>query len=214
MPIVSRRKWLVLTALAMEAKAIAAELGPNSADQHVCIRVIGIRAVRFDRGELSRFDGVILAGLAGGLDPALGIGDVVCDAPAQQPWLDLSLRHGRILTTDHLVATVQEKERLFRETGCLAVDMEGAIVRGTAESAGKPLLNIRGISDTASQCVPQRMVNWVDEVGRARPGRVTADLVGHPLLIASMIRLGRQSRIAMRRVAVAVREVVQSPATF
>ncbi|MGD0541145.1 MAG: hypothetical protein ABSB33_06490, partial [Tepidisphaeraceae bacterium] len=123
----------------MEAKAIAAELGRTPADQDVCIRVIGIRAVRFDRGGLSQYDGIILAGLAGGLDPALGIGDVVCDAPAQKPWLDLPLRRGRIYTTDHLVATVEEKERLFRETGCLAVDMEGAIVRGAAESADRPL---------------------------------------------------------------------------
>ncbi|MGD0542090.1 MAG: hypothetical protein ABSB33_11275, partial [Tepidisphaeraceae bacterium] len=64
------------------------------------------------------------------------------------------------------------------------------------------------------QSVPQRMMNWIDEVGQARPGRVTADLIAHPLLIASMIRLGKQSRLAVRRVAVAVREVVQITVAF
>ena len=203
---------MVLTALTMEAKAIAAELGWTPADQDVCIQVIGLRAGRFDRGGLGQFDGVILAGLAGGLDPALGVGDVVCDATREKPWGDLPLRRGKIYTADHLLATAIEKARLFRETGCLAVDMEGGIVRAAAESAGIPLLNIRAISDTAGQSVPQRMVNWVDDVGRARPGRVTADLIAHPLLIASMIRLGKQSRFAVRRLAEAVRQVVQSPA--
>ncbi len=208
--IVSRRKWLILTALSMEAKAIAGEIGWKPGDVDVSIAVIGIRGGRFDRSGLSGFDGVILAGLAGGLDPMLRIGDVVCEGPAEKPWEDLPLRRGKIYTADHLVATAIEKERLFRETGCLAVDMEGEIVRAAAESAGVPFLHIRGISDSAGQSVPERLVNWVDDVGQARAGRVTADLIAHPLLIPSMIRLGKQSRFAVRRVAEAVRGVVQS----
>jgi hypothetical protein len=208
--IVKRRKWLILTALTMEAKAIGAELGWTPANESVCIRVIGIKAERLDRGGLSGFEGVILAGLGGGLDPSLGIGDVVCEGTLP----DLPLRRGRIFSADHLVATTLEKERLFRETGCLVVDMEGAIVRGVAELAGIPFLHIRAISDAAGQNVPERMLNWIDEVGRSRPSRVTGDLIAHPLLIPSMIRLGRQSRLAARRLAEVVRQVVQNPVSF
>jgi hypothetical protein len=208
--IVSRHKWLILTALSMEAKAIAAEIGWKPGDAGVSMAVIGIKGARFDRGELSGSEGVILAGLAGGLDPRLGVGDVVCDGSVQECGMDLTLRRGKIYTADHLVATADEKARLFRETGCAAVDMEGAIVKGAAELAGIPFLHIRAISDAAGQNVPERMMRWVNDVGEARAGRVAADLAAHPLLIPSMIRLGRQSRVAVWSVAKAVRVVVQS----
>ena len=198
----------------MEGKAIGGELGWTPADEDVCIQVIGIKAGRLDRGGLSGFEGIILAGLAGALDPALRIGDVVCDGTGERAWPDLTIKRGKIYTADHLVATVEEKERLFRETGCLAVDMEGELVRKGAESAGIPFLHIRAISDLARQNVPERMLNWIDDVGRARPSRVTGDLIAHPLMIPSMIRLGRQSRLAVRRLAEFVRLVVQSPVSF
>jgi len=69
-------KWLILTALAMEAKAITA------ACPQATVRVIGIRASRFDDSMLAGATGIILAGLAGGLDPQLKAGDVVIGARA------------------------------------------------------------------------------------------------------------------------------------
>lgn len=118
-----QRKWLVLTALSMESKAIAAELGKEAPDVHPGphLEVIGIGAKRLTPAMLEGFDTVILAGLAEALDPTLAVGEIVIDRPSD---------HGKIHTSDHLVATVAEKQRLFRETGCLAVDMEGRIVRG------------------------------------------------------------------------------------
>jgi hypothetical protein len=211
---VSRRKWLILTALAMEEKAIAAELGVILGKWDVSVRVIGIRGGRFDRAGLDQFENVVLAGIAGALDPSLAVGDVVCDGVSEKALEGVPLRRGKIYTAEKLISTAEEKARLFKETGCMAVDMEGAIVRAAVEPLGIPFLHIRAISDLASQDVSERMMNWVDDVGNARPGRVAADLIAHPSLVPGMIRLGRQSNVAVRRVADIVRQVVQSPAGF
>jgi adenosylhomocysteine nucleosidase len=216
---VSQRKWLILTALAMEANEIASELGGIDIIRDVpaglgvpalALHVAGIRAVRINRDLLGLFDSILLAGLGGALDPSLKIGDIVVDST--DPASDLpspGFRGGKIHTSDHLISDVAEKERLFRETGSIAVDMEGSSVRALAESAGIPFLHVRAVSDTSGDVIPARMMKWVDDVGEPRMSKVTADLAFHPQLIPAMIRLGNNSRIAARKLAQAVRQIVR-----
>jgi adenosylhomocysteine nucleosidase len=215
---VIRRKWLVLTALSMEAKAIEAELG-GSLDQ-VGMQSIGIRAEQFKREMLDGFDGMILAGLAGALDPSLKIGDVVVDlgagpdSEALPGYRERGIRLGRIFSADHLIGTAAEKGALFKTTGCLAVEMEGEVVRAAAESAGVRMIHVRAVSDTADQQVPVWVMNCIDGTGRARPGSVIGGLARHPLQWAALVRLGRQTRLAAARMAAAVRWIVQSGGDF
>jgi adenosylhomocysteine nucleosidase len=208
---VIQRKWLILTALALEARAVAAELG--AAAQDVSIQVIGIGASRLSRDLPEQISGIILAGLAGGLDPTLLVGETVFDGP---PTADsssaelLAFRGGKIYASDHLVSTVEEKQRLFRETGCLAVDMESGFVRTLAESAGLPLLHIRSISDTADEPLPPEMLDWIDDVGQPRLSKVAGSLALHPMQIPTLIRLARNTRLAAGRMAHAVCRIVQT----
>jgi adenosylhomocysteine nucleosidase len=200
---VNQCKWLILTALTMEAKAISSAIPALPDDTELC--VVGIGAKKLTTEHCSRCTGgIILAGLAGGLDPALRVGDVVVDQPQSGPWPILPFRHGRVHTSEHLITTSTEKSELFRQTGCLVVDMESAIVRRFAETSGLPLLTIRAISDSADDALPERLLGWVDEFGRPRLGRVSRDLAGHPLQIPALIRLGRRSHRAARQMAYAV----------
>jgi hypothetical protein len=223
----NRRKWLILTALEMEAQAISSELGGRAAFSDapvplavpdVSLHLIGIKAVRI-RPELFRqFDVILLAGLGGALDPTLSIGDIVIDTtdpnipspgtPGEGQGEGLPFRHGKILTSDHMISTIAEKALRFRETGCIAVDMEAAIVRPHSQSAGVPLLHIRAISDTAADALSERMTDWINDVGVPRMAQVTADLAFHPHLIPAMIRIGNNSRIAARRLAQAVHQIL------
>jgi adenosylhomocysteine nucleosidase len=212
--IVKQRKWLVLTALAMEGKAIARALGGKTESEDVCVRVIGLGGVRLNRDPLDGFERIMLAGLGGALDPSLAIGDIVCEGMEEGPWPGLTVRVGKIYTADHLVDTFQEKERLFRETGCLAVEMEGLIVRRAVESTGATFVHIRAISDLAGQNGPKRMAGWIDEVGQPLVTRAIGDLIRHPTIAPSMIRLGMQSNAAVKRLGEIVRQVVGSPAGF
>jgi purine-nucleoside phosphorylase len=185
----------------MEAKAITAELGEAMASQRISVRVIGIRAKKLRRDLLVGTSGIILAGLAGALDPALAIGDIVVDSAS--PPLPRFPR-GKFYSADHLAVTVAEKQRLFRDTGCVAVEMESAIVRALTESMHLPMLHVRAISDAADQTLPPRMMKWIDDVGKPRLAELLADLAVHPRQIPAMIRLGKNSRLALRRLTQAV----------
>jgi hypothetical protein len=99
---------------------------------------------------------------------------------------------------------------LFVETGCAAVDMEGAIVRRLAESAGLPMLHIRAISDSAAEALPERMVNWIDDLGEPQFPRIAADMLRYPSQISTMMRLGKNSRLALNKLVPAVGQIVQS----
>ncbi len=190
----------------MEAKAITAELGEMMALQQVSLRVIGIRAKNLNRDLLAGSSGIILAGLAGALDPALAVGDIIVDSAS--PPLSHFPR-GKFYATDHLGATPADKQRLFRETGCAAVDMESDVVRALTESIHLPMLHVRAISDVADDAVPEHMMDWIDTVGRLRAPKLLADLALHPHQIPAMIRLGKNSRLALRRLTQAIGVILQ-----
>jgi adenosylhomocysteine nucleosidase len=202
----SNFNWLILMALAIEERAIKAALGHTSG---VVFRTIGIKAARLGSDLPDACDGIILAGLAGGLNPNLAVGDVIIDTSANWPIKHPSLRPGRIYTANHLVATTSEKQQLFHVTACDAVDMEGTIVRQWAESARVPMLHVRAISDSAAQSIPRNLLNWIDPVGKPRPARIAANLALHPAQIPVMIRLGKHSRLALANLAAAMRRIVQ-----
>jgi nucleoside phosphorylase len=235
------RNWVVLTALAMEAKAIASELARTPVVEGMGPHVIGIQARRWDSGLLKNAEGIILAGLGGALDSDLAIGDVVVEslnfplfpspgtpgegqgeglsaAPKNAPHPNplpayrergmRGIRGGRIFTADHLIADVAEKQKLFSETGCLAVDMEGGVIREFAERAGLPMLHIRAVSDLAGEALPEGMADWVDDVGEPRMGKVAAEVAFRPYLIPALMRLQKNSRLALEHLATVVRDVI------
>lgn len=237
MACMTRRNWLILTALAMEARAIAPALSPpatgspgkgggsrnpsshstESATGEVHLQVIGIGAKILDPGIFSGFDRVILAGLGGALDPSLSIGDVVVDAsagiipspdtPAERTGGGL-FRAGKIFASPHLITSVNEKQRIFRESGCVAVDMESGIVRRHCQAAGKELIHIRAISDRADEALPERMATWVDEVGEPKMAKVSADLMFRPGLVPVLMRLQSNSKLALKNLAGVIKLVV------
>src|SRR5207244_3544619 len=121
-------------------------------------------------------------------------------------------RRGKIITRSSIVSSPQEKAALFRETGALAVDMENAIVREIFARAGVPVVGVRAISDTAGQGLDPRVLQMMDDQGRARPIFIAASVLKRPTSIVSLVRLGKASKLAASNLGRAVREIVQSPA--
>src|SRR5580658_2318006 len=122
-------KWFVFTALTLEGRAIARALGvplapigqptflPGASSNEKLLvaelHIIGIRAVRLVPAICAGTAGIILAGLAGALDPALRIGDIVISQePQGGPWPDLPYRQGRIHCVDRPVLTPEAKSAL------------------------------------------------------------------------------------------------------
>jgi hypothetical protein len=101
-------------------------------------------------------------------------------------------------------ATPQEKADLFRATGCAAVDMESGPVRELAAGLGVPLIILRAISDAADESLDPLICSFVTADGRTSVGRVLLTLLRHPGLLPSLLRLQRNSALAMSKLAEAL----------
>jgi hypothetical protein len=199
---------LILTALRNEAKAIAGAI-PGWQCRNLTFLTIGIRAVRLpDLTSLGPLRCIILAGLAGALDPSLQIGDVICDGDASFPWSTGSLRRGSIHSSAEIVRTPEEKKRLFAETHAAAVDMEQSIVKAAVLPLAVPFIGIRSISDTAEDVLDPMILSWIDEVGSPRPVPIARDLLLRPRSWRMARRLARDSKRALATLGDAVAAIV------
>ena len=163
-------------------------------------------------------DLVLSAGLAGALDPALAAGDAIlaetviaadgrrydADGAALAAAAHAlagagSVRTGRLAGADAPVTSSAAKRRLHEESGARAVDMESHAVAAAAAEAGLPFLALRVVADPASQAIPPAALAGMRADGTVRPWPLVRAMLTRPTLWAGMLRLGRQSRVARRR---------------
>jgi adenosylhomocysteine nucleosidase len=160
---------------------------------------------------------VLSAGFSGAIVPGLNVGDLIlADALAdadgvswQTTWpVGSSLhRRGRLLTTTSLVGRPEQKRRLGRQSGAIAVDMETAVVARTCAAAGVPFGVLRVISDDVDTPLSEALLAVLGD-GRVRPGRLAAAILRRPFLLAELMRLGWHTRKAARRLAAALDELL------
>jgi hypothetical protein len=202
-------KLLILTALQFEAAAIARRI---PAGDMAGLKVIGpAGATLTGVTGVERSGGIIMAGLAGALDPTLSVGDIVVDQESTLPVPGKSWRRGKFHTASEVIGTAAQKRALFAATGALVVEMENAVVRAFASGQGLPFLGIRAVSDHADEPLDPAVLRWVNPGGGLRPGRLAAELCLRPWKIAALWRLGRHSRLAVNKLAQAVSEIVRAP---
>src|SRR5262249_61039775 len=82
-------------------------------------------------------------------------------------------RAGTLVTVEEIVATPEQKARLWVETGALACDMESAPILEWAAKRGFRAAVVRGVSDRASRGVSADLAAIVEPDGRGRPTRAT-----------------------------------------
>jgi len=108
---------------------------------------------------------------------------------------------GKLLGADRIVLDATEKAALYRQTGADAVDMESHRVARVAAEAGLRVLAMRAIGDPADRGLPALSANAISEDGRPRIGPVILGLLRRPSDIASLLRLKRDTDVALRTLA-------------
>jgi Phosphorylase superfamily len=206
------RKPFVITALELEARFIPAELEGRGLAYG--LETAGLRCTRLPTDLGTRpISCLIMAGIAGALDPSLKVGDVVMDDAAgligASSSGSVSIIRGGIHTSNQFIADPGRKAELFRSTGALAVEMEHAIARNAAQEAGIPFIGVRAISDTARETVDPRVLSLTDDLGHPKPMAVAALLARSPGMVKELWRLNNQSRQAAKALAIAVRWVIE-----
>lgn len=153
---------------------------------------------------------ILSAGFSGALVPDLPVGDLVlaseaCDAdgaswPASWPAGPSPYRRGRLLTVSSLVGRPEQKRWLGERTGAVAVDMETAAVARRCAEAGVPFGCLRVISDDVDTQLSESLLA-VLAGGRVRPAALAAAVLRRPALAAELLRLAAHTRLAARRLA-------------
>lgn len=164
----------------------------------------------------SNLEGVLLIGVAGGIDPELETGDILLAdryalqngaslgagqaitpddrmfKSAEQAALDLSVPifNGAALTVDHLVAEIEERVELRKQYQATSVNMEDYRVAEAAKNAGVPFLSVRVVLDTANQSLP----GYLPGLAKS-PYKVVTNVLMMPWRIPTMLRLKKQLQL-------------------
>ncbi len=164
-------------------------------------------------------DGLLSFGVAGGLVPELrpgcllvGSGVVIGAArlAADARWcrrLAEALpraRLGMIYGGDVVAADATAKRALHQQWGALAVDLESRAVAEACVAAGKPFAVLRAIADPAERGIPALAMAGLAADGATRPWAVTRGLLRRPQDLPGLIRLGLETRAALRALGVGV----------
>jgi adenosylhomocysteine nucleosidase len=167
--------------------------------------------------ENQQFDFLISAGFAGSLNHELQVNDLL----VAKNFLTLDPKHARtslsnvsthvadMLTVPALVDSTEERERMARESGASAVDMESEFIARACAAHGIPLLALRVITDTPTQPFPAPPSVLFDiQQQRPRLGIFAKFFLAHPSRIPSLIQFAKRITRARKTLSNALVRIV------
>lgn len=156
---------------------------------------------------------VIGAGFAGGLDPALEVGQLIfAENLSTAPRPAGSVRPVRVVSVDHALDTPEAKARLRADTGADAVDLESAALAKACAAHHTPLLVLRIVSDSATDSLPlPSEIAYDVEHQRIRPLAILSHLGEQPRAIDPLARFAHHLPMLQRELADALEAVICSP---
>lgn len=165
-------------------------------------------------------------GVAGGLAPHLEAGVLLLPQRVQylegeEYWVDphwrqclldrledkLTLSSAPLHHTETVLSSPEEKARLYRHSGCVAVDMESVAVGKVANQAGVPFLVIRAIADPAQIALPATALSALNTQGRLQPLALLASLLSRPEDVLGLWQLAKHFRAARATLQTVVAQV-------
>jgi adenosylhomocysteine nucleosidase len=155
-------------------------------------------------------DHVMIAGICGGLDPALPVGTLINPEVIIEYTSGASYRHtppgdgpqaGKLMTTEG--ATLDhDLSRQFFAQGCLGVDMESSAVAEVCEDRGCAWSVYRCIGDRfVDGLLDPRIVAATNPDGSGNMDEITRLITAEPQLAANLEQLSRDTTLAARLAA-------------
>ena len=155
-------------------------------------------------------------GIGGGLSPEISAGQVVVadrvvlpggrEVMTDESWRERLLAAlrpkanivvGPVVGSETIVADPEEKQKIYRQTGAVVVDMESHRVAKVAAAVDVPFLVIRAVSDTSVQGIPKSAIGAINENGTPRYGKVISGLFRQPGDLPKLIRLSKDTDRAL-----------------
>jgi adenosylhomocysteine nucleosidase len=139
-------------------------------------------------------------GFAGGLDPALKVGEIFSPSRVIDARDGSSVETGAgsgVLVSSATVAGPEQKRKLAESYRAQAVDMEAAAVARGAQARNVRFMAVKAISDESNFAMPA-MDRFVDREGRFRSGRFVTYAALRPWLWRRVIQLASNSAKASR----------------
>lgn len=220
----------LLAALPQEITSLVGPLKPGgsaSLGPQCRVQLCGVGADNARRAALALADAgatrLLSWGSAGGIAPALPAGSVLLPLTVrganghgfsvtstwhQQLHAQLSkalpIHTGDLLEVSQVVASPQEKQRLFQGTGALAVDMESAAIAQVAAQRGLGFAALRVVLDSAQRSLPAAALVALDSAGHLQLAALLRALLLRPQDWAGLLQLRSDLRLTqscLRRAA-------------
>lgn len=164
---------------------------------------------------------VISIGFSGALLPEMKVGqiviaDAICDIHGQEIHVEMKMpadpEHGlyvgRIINTDEIVRTVDEKRQLAETYDALAVDLESLAVAQVCRETQTRFLAVRVISDDMSADLPPEVLSILGATGTYRVGAAIGALWKRPSSAKELWKLRESATFAADHLAIFLDGVV------
>jgi adenosylhomocysteine nucleosidase len=157
---------------------------------------------------LGAFDRVMVVGIAGGVGPSVGIGDIVIpeavvDGTTGTEYrpspIDAPPPRGTIVTSDDFIIDPSRLEALIAR-GVVAVDMETGSIAAVCAARDIPWSAVRAISDRAEDGDAE-MPGLANPDGSPNGKAIAGYFARHPGRLPYMLKVGRGSMVAAKNAA-------------
>ncbi len=158
-----------------------------------------------ERLSSAKIDSIISFGFAAGLDPVIKAGTILLPHSVvianQEYYADPELRFrlgaekseiklGSLLHSNEIVTSSQKKSELFKDTACIAVDMESGLVAQFSKEKQIPFVVLRVVCDSADRDLPPLASLALTQNGKLDIPKIGKNLLTHPSQIKDLFGVG------------------------